>query len=400
MTRQFREAMAQHVNPFQTAIAPQASHPRRTGPTSFRLSRIATPAAPPKAKRARPGQRDLLLKQWTKRLSLEDKVKDARARLTTMQTRGWARGKPATWRERKALALLAVASSDDRERIFSDLSRQLIWKPSHREGVWRTTMGTMQALEIQITRFDNDVAAKLRHGARQQAVLPVRVGGVLQQVDCSAADIQAMMTTATLRTSIVLSVAWRLGQRTGDVAMLVVEGLARVVFGGTECLSITFFRTKVNKQAYALHLPIDTPEAKMIMWAADHAVGRFQRLFPEVPGDSSMATPLFLVDWSEQQRDLHAEKLRNEMRVTRPHMFARMIRRGGLQTLASSGCPPEMLLHFSRHSSMENLMRYLGGGRWLAAAAATIQELIARTPKIVLTADMQRKMNDPNPMLT
>ena len=66
---------------------------------------------------------------------------------------------------------------------------------------------------------------------------------------------------------------------------------------------------------------------------------------------------------------------RAALRVSRPELSWRSVRRGALQQLAASGCSEAELLTFSRHTNVQQLRRYLSFG---AIAEASQQSAIVK----------------------
>ena len=133
-----------------------------------------------------------------------------------------------------------------------------------------------------------------------------------------------------------LRLSWLTAGRGGDILLLRPHNVT--VQG--EALAVNFVRGKTAKVRgpYTVHTTLPPPEFLEFLAAA---VGAGQHwLFPQVKG----------------------AHLKDALRVVDPALEQRSLRRGAIQALAASGLKDEELLHYSGHSSVQMLRRYLNYG--------------------------------------
>ena len=135
--------------------------------------------------------------------------------------------------------------------------------------------------------------------------------------------------------------AYLFGQRMGDVLQLHKDNIALNL--PRTGLVVTIARGKVIQfcKPYTLHLPVD------------HNVGHLMLEWLSLPQG-----PLF--------PGTAAALVRETLHLLNPEYELRSIRRGGLQALAATGIDPETLrTQYSKHSSLQMLVRYLNHGALL-----------------------------------
>lgn len=133
-----------------------------------------------------------------------------------------------------------------------------------------------------------------------------------------------------------LRLSWLTAGRGGDILLLRPENVT--VQGST--LSVNFVRGKTAKVRgpYTVHTTLPAPEFLVFLDEAKSAQRRW--LFPQVKG----------------------AQLKEALRVVDPELEQRSLRRGAIQALAATGLTDEELLHYSGHSSVQMLRRYLNYG--------------------------------------
>jgi integrase len=133
-----------------------------------------------------------------------------------------------------------------------------------------------------------------------------------------------------------LRLSWLTAGRGGDVLLLRPENVT--VQG--QALHVNFVRGKTAKVRgpYTVHTTLPANEFLSFLAAAKAA--RQTWLFPGVKGS----------------------QLKDALRMVDPALEQRSLRRGAIQALAATGMTDEELLHYSGHSSVHMLRRYLNYG--------------------------------------
>ena len=133
-----------------------------------------------------------------------------------------------------------------------------------------------------------------------------------------------------------LRLSWRTAGRGGDILLLRPHNVS--VQG--EILAVNFVRGKTAKVKgpYTVHTTL--PPQEFLDYLEEAKKSGQQWLFPQVKG----------------------AHLKNALRVIDPSLEQRSLRRGAIQALAATGLSDEELLHYSGHSSVQMLRRYLNYG--------------------------------------
>lgn len=144
-----------------------------------------------------------------------------------------------------------------------------------------------------------------------------------------------------------LRLAWLTAGRGGDILLLRPQNVS--VQG--EALAVNFVRGKTAKVRgpYTVHTTLPPQEFLDFLAAAKESGQHW--LFPQVKG-------------------VH---LKNALRMVDPALEQRSLRRGAIQALAAAGMTDEELLHYSGHSSVQMLRRYLNYGLKSGEAAKRAQ---------------------------
>ncbi len=89
---------------------------------------------------------------------------------------------------------------------------------------------------------------------------------------------------------------------------------------------------------------------------------------------------------SDREREAVAKQVKAILKTAGHTLELRSIRRGGLQYMAVSGMPLEKILLFSKHRSMDMLMRYLD---WGAVSTAHQKDILEGVTILTDALDLQ-----------
>ena len=136
-----------------------------------------------------------------------------------------------------------------------------------------------------------------------------------------------------------IMITFVLGQRLSDMALIRTQRISRV---SHDTIGITIIEGKVipSTGPYSLYLN------------CHFGVGLLLLQFLQSKKATVMDDFLF--------QDPSSFKNQAHLRLANIGLENRSVRRGGLQHMAAAGIPPQELLQFSRHTSIQMLMRYLG----------------------------------------
>lgn len=141
-----------------------------------------------------------------------------------------------------------------------------------------------------------------------------------------------------------------LGQRIGDTLQLLSGACSRLQLPDLDLLCVLYRRGKTTRrrQPFTVHTPYDMKLSRDLL-GLQEATSRGKPLFPDV--------------------DRVATKIRDAIHQVAPQCCLLSLCKEGLQEMAIQGASIEVLLHHSRHSSVEMLDRYLPWGKLNLAAA-------------------------------
>ena len=178
----------------------------------------------------------------------------------------------------------------------------------------------------------------------QSASRLAAAAGPREPVAATPADIAvALRHIATTRVKVALILCWFTSARPCDVLQLRKDAVA---FPAAHEVKVKFTRGKVVGAvgAYHIHTQVDDDDSY-----------RLVRDFVAAAPDGFLF-PLR----SGYQRQAFLTEVRLALRQSRPVLELRSLRRGSLQLLAQGGASEEELLTFSRHTTTQQLRRYLG----------------------------------------
>ena len=160
----------------------------------------------------------------------------------------------------------------------------------------------------------------------------------------------AAAATTSKATSMLMRVAFELGQRVGDCLTLKRHRLAWLddAPSGLRLLAVQFRKGKTVRRRDPFTLHLHGPIAHEL--AAFAAEGGGDMLFGDDP------VPIL-------------NELRKALKDQQQALSVLSVRRGGLQALAASGVSEATLLHHSRHTSAQLLHRYLEWGTYALGPA-------------------------------
>jgi integrase len=163
----------------------------------------------------------------------------------------------------------------------------------------------------------------------------------------TAADAIAVTNLLDPVAGALVKFSFLLGQRLSDAAKLQIHHIDHIVSKDREYTTFTFFRGKTvaRVQPYTLHIPSNHP----VMKDVKNCVGQRK------------TGPLFGSD--DDYVEL-ATQIKSALIQVNPEYNILSIRRGGLQHMAEKGCSMRTLLHHSRHTTPDMLMRYLEWGKY------------------------------------
>jgi hypothetical protein len=243
----------------------------------------------------------------------------------------------------RRMLFLAEVDPPKRFEAFEAIcfKRQLV--PTTAESYWITWLGVQKALGIIPSDADQRISKIMK--ARATAY-PVQF-----PTPASISDIDLMTTTfqaALPSFTAIATASFILGQRISDLIQLAVADLHVT----EEVLMITVRRgkTMMTTQPYTLWLRRNRypTEALISIMKSAKTQGRLF-LFSEFNLDE------------ERQKVL--QRIREMLTSVNDQLELRSLRRGGLQRMASLEVKLETVLHFSRHSDVSMLLRYLNWGK-------------------------------------
>jgi hypothetical protein len=243
----------------------------------------------------------------------------------------------------RRVLFLAEVDPSKRFEAFETIcfKRQLV--PTTAESYWITWLGVQKALGITPSDADQRISKIMK--ARATAY-PVQF-----PTPASIADIDLLMTTfhaALPSFTAIATAAFILGQRISDMIQLAVADLHVT----EEFLMITVRRgkTMMTTQPYTLWLRRNRYPAEALISIMKSAKTQ-GRLF------------LFSEFNLDEERQKVLQRIRDMLTSVNDQLELRSLRRGGLQRMAGLGVKLETVLHFSRHSDVSTLLRYLNWGK-------------------------------------
>lgn len=272
------------------------------------------------------------------------------------------------WQNTQARFLWTLVLSDEeRADEFNGLRDDEDWSYGTTSYYWSATIKCCEAVGMLITpamRVHAKVLTQLRD--EEDSRRPTTAMTKLM----AEKTLEAMRQGGAELLAEAVEVAFRLGQRMGDVLQLDASQLSFVddsAVSGCRFLGITFRRGKTVKrrQPYTLHLPWEDRISQQL-WSrvTEGRYAKDGRLF--VQNTARPAALDAIKTWVQKTDQANPSEGHAE---NQQHLGILSIRRGGLQQMALEGASVETLLHHSRHATVAMLNRYLSWGVTLLHAA-------------------------------
>lgn len=242
---------------------------------------------------------------------------------------------------------LARFTGEERVDAFDEIA-ELLWQPTTKCRNFAALLNAMKAIGQAPTSIDKEYLKKIEKDKRQ--------GYESSTVPLTRQHFTETMTALLQNNGVaaaMLDVAFTLGQRLGDVARIQRRhiGTKYDEITGTSYMTITLHEGKTIRrlQPYTVHLPTTYPTAIWITTQLRQTTEGL--LFPP----------------------LTSLEVRNAIKRQNQHYNILSIRKGGLQNMMDIGLPDTVILHHSRHKSMDTFMIYMDLGRhYLSAARETV----------------------------
>jgi integrase len=243
----------------------------------------------------------------------------------------------------RRMLFLADVNPSERFEAFETICFKRNLSPTTAETYWSTWLGIQKALIIKPSDADHRITKILK--ARSMAY-PVQFPTpiTLSEMDLLVSTFDASQPSLAA----IAMTTFLLGQRISDMIQLAVADLK----SNDDYLTITVRRGKTMQVTtpYSLWLRRKTyPTETLIELAA--SAKSCGRLF------------LFTNLNSEEERQRVSHTVRDMLTSINDQLELRSLRRGGLQRMAHLGVSIPTMLHFSRHSDVPMLMRYVSWGQ-------------------------------------
>ena len=219
--------------------------------------------------------------------------------------------------------------------LFEDQRDEAQWSYVTAHAYFTAGLAAIQAAEVL-------VSPQLKLQAKLLSILAKEEDPRRQTIPARAEHIKAAVCKLCHSAALALEVTYVLGQRLGDVFKLVPQNISTITdeISKQTLTTVMFKKGKTIKrtQPYCLHL--------------DGVLGQSLLKFSK---ERMLEQQLF------QFEDFEA--IRDAIKATSPELNILSIRRGGLQAMAQRGISIETILHHSRHTTQDTLMRYLDWGQ-------------------------------------
>jgi integrase len=270
----------------------------------------------------------------------------------------------------RRMLFLADVNPSDRFEAFETICFKRNLAPTTAETYWSTWLGIQKALVIKPSDADHRITKILK--ARSMAY-PVQFPTpiTLSEMDLLVSTFDASLPSLAA----IAMTTFLLGQRISDMIQLAVADLK----SNDDYLTITVRRGKTMQVTtpYSLWLRRKTyPTETLIELAA--SAKSCGRLF------------LFTNLNSEEERQRVSHTVRDMLTSINDQLELRSLRRGGLQRMAHLGVSIPTMLHFSRHSDVPMLMRYLSWGQHATHLQNQMIEVVDMTTKEMNTSERIR----------
>lgn len=239
---------------------------------------------------------------------------------------------------RKFLGLVDM-TAEARVDLFAATADILEWAPATRARNFSATLRGMMHVNVQPSQLDRLFHKELKMCAKMK--LPES-----PTTPISETQVRILLTSRALseEQKLLLAISFILGQRIGDVLRMKRQHISQIFDPLSKChlYVITLFEGKTIKrrQPYSLHLPVASEVGQ--------ALAAYLRTAQNIMFPSRYLTTYKVIRTNMQLSD------------TRLNLLS--IRKGGLQRMALLGMTTENILTYSRHASVETLMRYLDWG--------------------------------------
>ena len=219
--------------------------------------------------------------------------------------------------------------------LFEEHRDQSQWSYTTTQMYYTAAIAAMQAAE-------QEVPQKMKLQAKLLSILAKEEDPKRPTVAASPEEVQKVVKRLSKEGALALQVSFTLGQRVGDVFKLSKSNISSIQDERTKkiltCLTFKKGKTIKRTQPYTVHL--------------DGELGK--SLLEHATSVKTSTTLLF------QFQELL--NIKTTLRQANQQLCLLSIRRGGLQHMAQRGASQETLLHHSRHTTQETLMRYLDWG--------------------------------------
>lgn len=256
---------------------------------------------------------------------------------------------------------LLVLEDAEREEEFNARRDKYDWTMQTASQYWSAMIKAAETIRLLITVPMRAYAKVLRALSKEED--PSRKTVALQDHQME----EAASKLTDLGDRLALKLAFALGQRMGDTLQLRVDCMTIVDDRKTTSrfLAVLYRKGKTTRrrQPFAVHLPLP-PELD--------ANGRndFETLGSELYQYQQAQSALRPHDdYLFPNPPKRLDAIRLALKAVDQSLCILSIRRGGLQLMAISGCSESVLLHHSRHASVEMLHRYLEWGTFALYSA-------------------------------
>jgi hypothetical protein len=243
----------------------------------------------------------------------------------------------------RRILFLCDVPPDKRFEAFEEICYKRQLAPTTAESYWTTWLGVQKAVGITPCDADQRTSKILKARA---TCYPVQF-----PTPASLADMELFVQTYKVAlpsfTAIAMA-AFILGQRISDIIQVATADLQVT----QDLLMITIRRgkTMMTSHPYTLWLRRNQYPTETLISVMKSATAQ-GRLF------------LFTEFNLEEERQKVLHRIRDMITSINDHLELRSFRRGGLQRMARLGSTLETVLHFSRHSDVQMLLRYLNWGQ-------------------------------------
>ena len=231
----------------------------------------------------------------------------------------------------------------DAEEHFYEMRDQKNWSATTTASYWGAYISAATVLNKAVSPGQKMTCRLLNALAKEETAKRMTIPLQMEQLRSLKHTMKGSLAERDL--FMAVAAAFTLGQRIGDTLRLRKTSVARLLdpLTNVEYVTLTYLRGKTTRrtQPYTLHIPMVFSTGAELWEMASRQTNSLY-LFP--------------------QDQVHI--IREKLKSISEHLCLLSIRKGGLQHLAISGVPEDMLLQYSRHTIIKMLHRYLDWGKF------------------------------------